>query len=148
MRILFDPGIPEFYYDTDDGLLHGPGLGGTGAGAIGCTFDGNGAAIAAGSFVDLRVPFDCEIDSVSLLADQVGDIVIDIRKDVYASYPPDSGDSICALALPEISGDDKSEDATLTGWDTSIAAGSTIRFYVDSCADIQRCTLTLAITKS
>ena len=96
----------------------------------------------------LRVPFSGTIDSVTLLADQTGSIVVDIWKDSYASYPPTVADSICASAKPTLSSAEKSEDTTLTGWTTAIAAGDILRFYVDSATTVQNVTLILKVTKT
>ena len=110
--------------------------------------DGGGAAIAIGIKGDLEIPFACTINQVTLLADQSGSIVVDIWKDSYANYPPTGADSITASAKPAISTATKSQDATLTGWTTAIAAGDTLRFNVDSISTIQRCTLSLKVTKT
>ena len=83
-----------------------------------------------------------------MLADQSGSAVVDIWKDTYASYPPTGADSITASAKPTISAATKSEDATLTGWATSISAGDTLRFNVDSASTITRLTLILTVTKT
>jgi hypothetical protein len=110
--------------------------------------DGGGAAIATGIKGDLEVPFACTINRVTLLADQSGSIVVDIWKDSYANFPPTGADSITASAKPTISSATKSQDATLTGWTTSIAAGDVLRFNVDSAASIARCTVSLKVTKN
>lgn len=117
--------------------------------AIGYAIDGGGAAIVTGLLGgSLRVPFSGTIDSVTLLADQTGSIVVDIWKDSYASYPPTVADSICGSAKPTLSSALKSEDTTLTGWTTAIAAGDVLRFYVDSAATVQNVTLILKVTKT
>lgn len=117
--------------------------------AIGYAIDGGGAAIVSGLLGgSLRIPFDGTIESVTLLADQTGSIVVDIWKDTYAAFPPTVADSICASAKPTLSGAEKSEDATLTGWTTAIAAGDVLRFYVDSATTVQNVTLILKVTKT
>ena len=116
--------------------------------SIGCVFDGGGSAIAVDSYVDVSIPYACTINSNVMLADQSGSIVIDVRKDTYTNFPPAGADSICASAKPTISGAAKSTDTTLTGWSTTITAGDTIRFYVESCTTITKCTLVLKVTKS
>lgn len=110
---------------------------------ITATFNGGGAAISAGANCWCRVPVALTITKVTLLADQTGDIVIDIWVDSYANFPPTDDDSITASAPPEISGGVKSEDSTLTGWDTSVAAGAVVWVNVDSCVDIEKCVLVL-----
>lgn len=110
--------------------------------------DKTGAALATGIKGDLYCPFAFTINEVTLLADQSGSIVIDIWRDTYANYPPTVADSITASAKPTISAAVKSQDATLTGWTTSIPAGSTLRFNIDSAATITRCNLTLKVTRA
>jgi hypothetical protein len=122
--------------------------GGSTGGAIGCTFDGGGAVLIAGSFCDVLIPFDCSIDAATLLADQSGSLVISVWSDTYASYPPTGGDNIAASAPPTLSSALKSRDTTLTGWTKTLTKGSTLRFTVTSCAVITRATLTLEVTKT
>ncbi len=109
--------------------------------------DGGGSAITTGIKGYLEIPFKCEIQRVTLLADQSGSIVIDIWKDTYASFPPDDGDSITASAPPTISGALKAQDATLTAWTKTINAGDILAFNVDSVATIERLTLVLKVKK-
>lgn len=114
--------------------------------AIEFIIDGGGATITTGIKGDFLVPVGCTITEVTLLADQSGSIVVDIWKDTYANYPPVVGDSITASAKPTISSAVKSQDSTLTGWTTSISAGDTLRFNVDSATTIQRVTVILKVT--
>jgi len=103
--------------------------------------------ISTGIKADLVIDFDCVIESVTLLADQSGSIVVDIWKDTYANFPPVVGDSITASAKPTITTATKSQDTTLTGWTTSITAGNTLRFNVDSVTSLQRVTLALKLRR-
>lgn len=113
--------------------------------AIVCAIDGGGDEISDGIKCDVYVPYDCLIVAATLLADQSGDIEIDIWKQALGSYPPDAGNSIVDVTPPTISGTDNSQDTTLTDWDTAIAAGDTLRFNVNSCTDIERVQLTLTV---
>jgi len=119
-----------------------------GKAAITFIIDGGGAEIATGEHGHLRIPFDCEIQGVTLLGDQSGSIVIDIWKDTYANFPPTNADSITASAPPTISTAQKSEDETLTDWTTTITAGDILAFNVDSVTDIQRVTIILEVVKT
>lgn len=47
-----------------------------------------------------------------------------------------------------ISSATKSQDATLTGWTTSVAAGDVLGFNVDSASTVQRVTIALKVTKT
>lgn len=116
--------------------------------AIEYVIDGGGSTITTGIKGDIEVPFGCTILRATLLADQSGSIVVQIWKDIYANYPPDVSDAIYGAAPPTISSAVKSQDATLTGWTTSIASGSTLRFNVSSVTSIQRCTVSLKCIKN
>lgn len=108
--------------------------------------DGGGSAITTGVKADLYVPYACTITAVTMLADQSGSIVVDIWKDTLANYPPTDSDSITASAPPTISSATNSQDTTLTGWTTSVSAGNTLRFNVDSASTVTRLNLVLTVT--
>ncbi len=110
--------------------------------------NGGGTVITTGIKGDLEIPFACTINRSTLLADQSGSIVVDIWKDTYANYPPVVGDSITASAKPTISSATKAQDSTLTGWTTSITAGDTLRFNVDSITTCTSVTVSLKVTKT
>jgi hypothetical protein len=116
--------------------------------SINFLIDGGGSAITTGIKGDVEIPFACSINQVTMLADQTGSIQVDIWKDTYANFAPTDADSITAAAVPNISAADKSQDATLTGWTTSVTAGDILRFNVDSVATIERVTISLKITKT
>lgn len=116
--------------------------------AIVFIIDGGGSAITTGEKGHLRIPFKCEIQRVTLLADQSGSIKIDIWKDTYANFPPDNDDTITGANEPEISGGVKDEDATLTDWNKTINADDILAFNVDSVATIERITLILKVKKT
>ncbi|HEY4123758.1 MAG TPA: DUF2793 domain-containing protein [Rhizomicrobium sp.] len=124
------------------------GLDNTKIAAITFVIDGGGSAITTGVKGDLLIPFDCTINSATLLADQSGSIVIDIWNDTYSNYPPTNADSIAASAKPTLSSAIKSQDATLTGWTASITAGQILRFNVDSASTLTRVTLALKVVRT
>jgi hypothetical protein len=114
--------------------------------------DGGGDVIATGVKGDLFIDFPCTINQVTLLADRSGSIVVEIQKCTYAQFDnsahPVTGDKLNGSGTaPTISGANKSQDSTLTSWNTSIAAGSVLRFVVNSCSTMQRCTVGLKVTK-
>ncbi len=110
--------------------------------------DGGGAEIATGLHGDLEIPFPCTINRVTMIADQSGSIIVDIWKQAYADYPPEDAQSITSSSPPTISGADKSQDSTLSGWTTTTAAGDTLRFNVDSVTSIERVTTSLKVIKT
>jgi len=107
--------------------------------------DGGGAEIAVGEHGHLRIPFKCEIQKVTLLADQTGSIVIDIWKDTYGNYPPTVADTITAAAIPTIVAGVKDEDDTLTNWTKTINAEDILAFNVNSVTDIERVMILLEV---
>jgi hypothetical protein len=115
---------------------------------LGLVFDGGGVALTTGVKGDLYCPFACTITAVTLAADQSGSLVIDIWKDTYANFPPTNADSITAAAPPTISAAEKSQDTTLTGWTTSIAAGDMLRFNIDSATSITRVMVILTVSRT
>lgn len=112
------------------------------------SIDGGGATIATGNKRGIRVPFAGEIKSWSIGLDQSGSIVIDVWKDTHANYPPLVGATIAASAKPTVSGAQAANSATLTGWNTSVAAGDWLFFNVESVSNAQFATIVLEIEKS
>jgi hypothetical protein len=55
-------------------------------------------------------------------------------------------DTITASAKPTLSTAIKAEDATLTGWTKSIAAGSVVGVNIDSCTTCTRLVLEIEVT--
>ena len=93
------------------------------------------------------------INQVTMLADQTGSIVIDIWKCTYSAFDagathPVVGDSITASDIPAITSATKSQDSSLSGWSTTIAAGSVLAFNVKSVATCQRVVIDLKTTRS
>jgi hypothetical protein len=103
------------------------------------------ATLATGTYVGYRVPFDCTIVRVSLGLNQTGSIVVDIWKDSHANFPPVNGDSITASATPTISSGLTYEDATLTGWTTTLVTGDWLFFNVDSVTSAKTCSINLEV---
>lgn len=115
---------------------------------IGYTIDGGGSVITTGvAGSGIRVPFACNISSVSVVSSQTGNIVIDIWEDSFINYPPTVADSITANAKLTINNSRTYEDTTLTGWNRAIAAGDVLLFNVDSCSNITNCSIFLRVVK-
>jgi hypothetical protein len=108
--------------------------------------DGSGQVILTGSKGYIIVSFACTILNNTLLADQSGSIVVDIKKCAYAGFPTTA--SICAAAKPTLSTAQNSQDSTLTGWTTAINAGDVLEYNVDSATTVTRVTLSLKVVKA
>lgn len=109
--------------------------------------DGGGQVITTGIKGDLEISFDCTITKVTMLADQIGSIVVDVWKAPYANYPAVVANSIAGDALPTITTDIKSTDVALTGWNKIVKAGDIFRYNVNSVTGIQRVTLSITLTR-
>ena len=137
-------------YDDVAGALtiSASGGGGSVVGACQAAFDGGGSDVAVGSACEIRMPYAMTISKVTVLGDAAGSISVDVRVDSLANYPPLAGDSIVGASPPQLSGSASSEDSTLSGWTTAIAAGSVLRFVVSACSGIGRATVILEGVRS
>lgn len=117
--------------------------------SLGITIDGGGSVITTGVKGFVSCPFSGTITKARVLSTDAsvtsGSIVVDVWKDTYANYPPTNADSITASAPPTISSAVKSEDATLTGWTTSVTSGDVFGFNVDSVTSLTRVVVELTI---
>lgn len=105
----------------------------------------NGSVLTTGVKADFLVPFSCTIRRVTLLADQNGNIVIDIWKNTFANFPPTGTNSITAAAKPTLAAANKFQDSVLSGWTTTISAGDILRFNIDSVLTVTRVTVCLDV---
>ena len=115
--------------------------------AITFIIDGNGGAITSGVKGFLEIPWDCTIESVTLLNDQTGSIVVGLWVDSYANYPPTVADSITSATPPTVSSGMKIQDETLTGWTTALTKGQVIGFNVNSATTVERVTVSIKVTR-
>lgn len=115
---------------------------------LGVGFDGGGSTIAAGTEIEIRIEQGFIIDAWYIIADQSGDIQIDIWRDTFANHPPTVADTITGGNEPAISSDDKASDLVLTGWDTTVNDGDILKFVVDSALTITRCSIYLVGTRT
>lgn len=109
--------------------------------SFGITIDGAGSAISTGIKTDVVIPFNMNINSWTLVADQTGSIVIDVWKDTYSNYPPTVSKSIAGSEKPTLSASLKNQDLSLSTWTSSISSGDIVRFNVDSISSITKVTL-------
>jgi hypothetical protein len=119
-------------------------------GQLGITIDGAGANISAGVKGFLRVPYNCAITKAEMVANDVGDVTVEVWKDTYAAFPPTSADSIYGGTPPTITANNKSTDATLSGWTTSLTEGQYLAFNVPSAStgSLTRVTLVLVVNRT
>jgi hypothetical protein len=111
-------------------------------------FDGGGAPLTSSLKGDLYIDFNCTITGVTVLADIIGSIAIDIWKDAFTNFPPVVGKSITASAIPTIYSDKKYHDSSLTGWTKTISAGDVLRFNINSVVTITRASIIISVVKT
>ena len=116
--------------------------------ALEFVIDGGGAEITLGEKGHIRAPFSGTIRSVSLFADQIGSIEVDIWKTDLAGFPPAVANSITGGHPPAITNAQDSEDTVLSGWDRTVNEGDIFAFNVDSVSTIQRVTISLKVQRS
>lgn len=104
--------------------------------ALNFVINGGGSAITTGVKGDVMIPFNCTVQSYSLLCNTSGAMVIDIWKDSYANFPPTDADAMPGAGKePTITSGANfmSQDLSITDWTSnSITAGDVLRFNVDS----------------
>lgn len=108
------------------------------------TIDGNGVVPGTGVAGDLYVPFACTITKAVVQSTLSGSVEVDVWAAPFlVNTPPTIANSIVASAPPSLSSAQSSIDTTLTGWTTAIAAGTALRFNINSIATVTRFTLSL-----
>lgn len=133
------------------------GYGGT-KGIISVTFDGGGSELTTGVKKPwVYVPYNGNITSAVLLADQSGSIVIDVWRTNYTDFDagsthPVNGDSVTGATPPTISAATKSKDVALSDWEFEgapiVQTDDVIGFNIDSISTITKCVLILTIDKT
>lgn len=109
--------------------------------------------IPTGHAMYFEVPFNFVVTEWTILGNQSGSVVFDLRKCTYAQFDagsthPVSGDSVVASLPPLISGATKNQSTTLTGWTTSWSAGDIVEIYVNSAATLTQATLSIRGTRA
>jgi hypothetical protein len=108
------------------------------------TVDGAGSPPATGICGDSYVPVACTIQSAVLQALTSGDLVVDVWAAPFVvGSPPTITNSIVASAPPTLSSADSSINTTLTGWSLSLAAGTWLRYNINSASTLTHFTLSL-----
>lgn len=147
---VFDEAAEEWRLAPAEGSVVAGGGGGPDPIDVrGASWSGGGAAIdpVGADEPCVHCPRAGTITKVVVLGEGgPGSCVIDIKKDVYASYPPGAGDSIVAAAPPNIAAGHKYSSTVLTGWTTSVAAGDILKFSMTSCSGFTGLRIFLEIT--
>jgi hypothetical protein len=155
----------DFYINTAASTIYGPKAGGAWGSptslvgpqgptvlpseTVNFVIDGGGGPIDAGVKGDITLDFACTVVGWSVLADQVGSIVVDIWKAAYAAFPPTVAGTITGSEKPTLTSAAKNQDTNLnggSGW--AISAGDVLRYNVDSADTARRVTVALKVTRT
>lgn len=108
---------------------------------------GGGSPITTGSKGFTIVDYSGTIDRWTILGDQSGSAVIDVKRSTYGGFPTTSS-IVGAGNKPTLSAAQKNQAAP-SGWtSTSLAAGDILEFNVDSASTVQRLILSLRVIKN
>jgi hypothetical protein len=108
------------------------------------TADGNGGVPSTGIFADCIVPVACTLKSAYVQALSSGSVVVDIWAAPFVvNTPPTLANSIVASDPPTLSSAQSSVDNILSGWTTSIAANTALRFRINSIGTLTHFTVSL-----
>lgn len=114
---------------------------------INFVIDGGGSVVATGSKGFCMVDFAGTIQSWTIVADQSGSAVVDVKRATYSGFPTTS--SIAGTAKPTLSSAQKNQNTSLSGWgNTAIAAGDVLEFNVDSAATVTKLLIAIKILVS
>ncbi len=105
--------------------------------------DGYGSTITTGKKGVLVTDCDYTVTGWTIIANQSGSIVVDVKRSTYANYPTTS--SIAGSELPTLTSAQKNEDLSLTTWTTSLSARDIIEFEVNSVTSVTRATVALRV---
>lgn len=110
---------------------------GTVPATFGVTF--GGAPITTGSKGYIVIPADMTVTGWSIVGDQSGSIVIDVKRATYSAFPTTT--SIAGSEKPTLSAAQKNRDLALSTWTTSLNSGDVIEFVVESVSGVERINL-------
>ena len=116
------------------------------SGNFGISISGSGGVITTGSKGYITIPYSCTITGWTIIGDQSGSIVVDVKRSTYSGFPTTA--SIAGTNLPTLSSVQKNTDSSLVGWgNTSISANDVIEFVVNSATTVTTVQVIINVTK-
>ncbi len=101
--------------------------------------------VTGGSKGYLPIPFDGTITGWVIVANQVGSIVVDVRRTTYGDFPTTV--SMAGTEKPTLVAAQKARDDDLTTWTIAVLAGDVLEFVVESAAVVKQVTVMLEMEK-
>ena len=120
------------------------------SGSIGYVIDGGGIAITTGSKGFVQIPFSCTLIGWTLLADQSGSLIVDVKNQAVSTWPATSTStaSIAGSDLPTLATQKIARSFAMTGWTQAVAEASLLEFNVNSATTVTRATLQLHFVRT
>jgi hypothetical protein len=110
---------------------------------INYVIDSGSIAMLSGNKGSLTLDVSGVIESLVILSDQQGDLILDIKKSDYLTFPTFT--SIVGGVYPQMNNSRKVRDDELVGWDTTIVAGDILTFDVIAVNNINRFLVSLKL---
>jgi len=107
--------------------------------------DGGGGPITTGSKLYRIIDFSGTITGWTIVSDQTGSIVLDIKRATYSDFPTTT--SIAGSEKPTLSSARKNQDNSLSTWTTSLSAGDILEFVVDSVSAVEKVVVSIKTTR-
>lgn len=129
--------------------IQGPqGPAGSSASSLNYVIDNGSTQITTGIKGFVEWPFNATILGWTILANEVGSIVVDIWKDTYGNFAPTISDSITGSEKPSISSGQKNQDLTLNSFQVNVLSGDIWAFVVESVSIIKKVTIAFRFNKT
>jgi len=111
--------------------------------SVNFVIDSGSSPMLPGSKGKVTIDVSGVIESVKVLADQTGDIVLELSKSDFNAYPTFT--TITNNQRVQLTGQNKYFDDVLNNWDTTIVAGDILDFEVVSVNNIRRLPISLKL---
>lgn len=117
-------------------------------GSFGVTFDGSGGVIT-NSTAYVQIPYDCTIDSWTLVANTTGTCTITVFEDSYSNFPPVTPSDDIFTSAPALSSQQKNQDLAPSFVTSNVInSGDVIGFSISGVVTISWASLSISITKT
>lgn len=153
--IAGDPASPvngDIWYNSSTGKFRRREAGSSlnwadmsGVRTINFVVDGGGSAITTGSKGFIIFDNAGTISQWTLLADQSGSVVVDIKRSTYSGFPTTSS-LIGAGTAPTLSSAQKQQASPLSWTSATLVAGDVLEFSITSASTITRLVISLKVT--
>ena len=105
--------------------------------------DSGSIAMLSGNKGSVTLDVSGVIETLTILSDQQGDLIIDIKKSNYTDFPTFS--SIVGGVYPQMSNSRKVRDDVVNNWDTTLVSGDILTFDVIAVNNINRFLISLKL---